>query len=163
MSVLALLAVALGGGIVAALLGAWFERLSALEVARLLVQAELLANLAAHNSFALLGPDDDAPHVDYSTSAWVTHSARLAVRAQRYPDVWSSLISLYGVMTVIPYQTGPLEASTAERANYAVANIDALELRALELVPVYGPRRAWVIWRERRRARAAYLEAHADG
>lgn len=159
MSVLAFLAVALGGGIVAALLGSWFDRLSALEVARLLVRAELIADLAAHHSFAVLGPHDEAPPVRYSTGAWLAHRDRLAIRAQRYPDVWDALSSFYGIMTVVPYQDAPLEASSLESLNYSVANIDALEPRTLELVPVYGPLRAWSIWRERRRAKAAHSRA----
>jgi hypothetical protein len=157
-NVIALLAVALGGGIVAALLGSWFDRLSALEVARLVVQAELMANLAAHHAFAAIGPDDEAPHVQYSTSAWLTHRDRLAIRAQRFPDVWQALTNFYALVLALPYDSSPLDESSEAQASYAVANLDVLEPSTFELVPVYGPRRAWAIWRERRLARAAHAK-----
>jgi hypothetical protein len=143
MTVFAVIAAALGGGIVAAWLGSWFDRLSALEVARLVVLGELMANLAIHHSFDLLGPDEIPPQVHYSTSAWLTH--------RDYPDVWLQLGTFYGVVASIPGYSQQLDPNTEKSITYAVANLDVLELTPFELVPVYGPRRAYSIWRERRR------------
>jgi hypothetical protein len=53
-----------------------------------------------------------------------------------------------------------LDASVEEILNYAVANMDALGVDGLlELVAVYGPRRGFAEWRDRRRRRRKYLAA----
>jgi hypothetical protein len=149
-TVLAVVVAALGGGIVAAWVGSWFERLAAFEDARLIVLAELMGDLASHHALDITPPEDRLPVV-YSTSAWVTHRERLAVRAQRHPDLWSAVGSFYTVVGSTPGFGGLLEQSMEESATFAVANFDLLELSTLELVPVYGPRRAWRMSRERRR------------
>jgi hypothetical protein len=160
-NVLAVIVAALGGGIIAAWIGSWFDRLAALETARLVVLAELMANLAIHHSFDMLEPDERPAHVIYSSSAWLTHRDRLAVRFQRYPDLWSALYTFYGIVTSLPRYSEPLEESVEQSITYAIANLDLLELSTLELVPVYGPRRAYTRWRERRRREVSAPEPTA--
>jgi hypothetical protein len=151
MTVLAVIVAALGGGVVAAWVGSWFDRLAALEIARLLVLGELMANLAIHHSLDMLKPGDKPAGVVYSSSAWLTHRDRLAVRSQRQPELWSALTTFYGIITSLPQLGEPLEKNVEWSITYAIANLDLLEPGTLELVPVYGPRRAYTIWRERRR------------
>ncbi len=152
---------ALGGGIAATWFDSWFNRLAAHERARLIVLAELMANLAIHHSFDMLGPDERPVYVVYSSSAWLTQRERLAVRSQRYPDVWSALYTFYGIVTSLPRFSEPLEESVEQSITYAIANFDLLELSTLELVPVYGPRRAYAVWGERRRRKVSAPEPTA--
>jgi hypothetical protein len=93
--------------------------------------------------------------VRYSTSAWLTHRDRLAIRAQRFPELWQALNNFYALVIALPFDSGPLDAGSEEWATYAVANPDLLAPSTLELVSVYGPRRGWATWRERRRRRAS--------
>jgi hypothetical protein len=114
----------------------------------------LIANLAIHHSFDVVEPDERPAQVNYSSSAWLTHRDRLAVRSQRYPDVWSALGTSYSIVMGVP-SSGQLAESVEQSITYAVANFDLLDLSTLEAVPVYGPRRAYTMWRERRSRRVA--------
>jgi hypothetical protein len=150
-SLLAVIGGALGGGIVAAWFGSWFDRLNAFERSRLIVLAELMGNLASHHALCTLEPGERPVNVVYSSSAWVAHRDRLAVRAQRHQDVWLKLVIFYGTVASQPRFNQPLVEEVEEAANYAVANFDLFELGMFELVPVYGPRGAYNTWRERHR------------
>jgi hypothetical protein len=152
---LAIVVAALGGGIVAAWVGSWFNRLAAFEDARLVVFAELMGNLAIHHAIENTPPAERVP-VLYATSAWLTHRERLAVRAQRDPDLWQAVAGFYTVVDSTPGYRGPLDETTEKSVTYAVANFVALELSTLELVPVYGPRRAWRMSRQRRHRAASF-------
>jgi len=69
-----------------------------------------------------------------------------------------ALSTFYGMIASLPAFDGPLDESLERSITYAVANLDFVELGTLELIPVYGPRRAYANWRKRRRQNASVCQ-----
>jgi hypothetical protein len=97
MTVAALLAAALGGGIIAALLDAWFTNLRAYEIARLRVIDELDSinamnlNLQHLDIYRMAFTAEELARLRYPTGAWTEGEPVMVIRLSRdHPNCSSS-------------------------------------------------------------------------
>jgi hypothetical protein len=148
MTVAALLAAALGGGIIAALLDAWFTNLRAYEIARLRVIDELDSinamnlNLQHLDIYRMAFTAEELARLRYPTGAWTEGEPVMVIRLSRdHPKLLFQLSALYSSIALSP--TAPplpddLNASLAE----CHRDLKAARLGLLGRTVVYGPRYA---------------------
>jgi len=144
-SVIALLASALGGGIVASLLQAWFAHLRAYETARLQVLDDLDSMNAMSQGLVQFGEGltpAELERMRYPTETWSANRAVMATRLQRQdPDLLMGLSSLFSALTLTPL-VGPLENELLANLPKLYARLGATTLGVLGSSIVYGPRYA---------------------
>ncbi len=150
----ALLAAALGGGIVASLLEAWFANLRAYETARLLVRSELTAMAVMSESLRTTRevPADLRATVHYPTDAWRANGAKLAMRLERRGGgVFRALSSFYTFIDGFPAQGQPLTGPSAQQLDALRKALATATLNVFGEAVVYGPIAAVKRYRRRRR------------
>lgn len=155
MTVAAIIAAALGGGIVASVLESWFARLRAYETARLLVLADLAA--IASLSKALTMPSSypaDVERIVYPTEGWRQNRAYLATRLQSNPGLFGRLSAIFTVIEAgKPY--GPLRGPLPDEVGELRRELTRERLGVIGESVVYGPRRALRRYRKLRARRKA--------
>jgi hypothetical protein len=133
MNFVSLALAALGGGVIATLLGSWLEHLRRFESSGLIVLAELMGNQA----IALALGDVSTPSARFSFKAWIEHRDRLALRIQRDSYLWLALTSYYTALESQP-ESQEITDDMANMLVYAIANLAGDWLNPLEAVLVYG-------------------------
>lgn len=152
MTVVALVASALGGGIVASIIESWFASLRAFETARLLVLGDLAAMSALSKTLGSmkLSPEDVA-RISYPTGSWPENRARIATRlARRDPSLLGRLSGFMIVIASIP-PNGPLHGESLTELDDLRRLLSSLSLGLVGDFVVYGPRHATERYRKRRR------------
>jgi len=155
-TVLVVIASALGGGIVASLLEAWFRSIREYEAARLLVLSDLIAMRAISDGLGTLAEPlsaTDIARLRFPTSAWTQGRSRLATRLLRHDSrLFGRLSGFFAVIEGSP-PSGPLiDESHTELLNLR-AELTQATLGVFAETVVYGPRYAWGRHRRRRHRR----------
>jgi len=151
----ALLAAALGGGVLALLLDAWYTNLRGYETARLQVLDDLDSiwamskALAEHrDSFAPAALDE----MRYPTGAWREYRAVMAIRLERTdPQLLVRLSKLFSALDLSVVRA-PLDDSLLTMTVDLLRDIRTATVGDVGLLVVYGPRYLARNRRERRQA-----------
>jgi hypothetical protein len=153
-TIAALLASALGGGIVAALLEAWFANVRAYETARLLTLGDLSAMHALSRGLSMLTqslPPADVARLRFPTGAWTENRTRLATRINRRdPGLFGRLSGFFAVIEASP-PSGPLTGESLKQLEELRSELTQATLSVVGESIVYGPRDAIKRYRKRRR------------
>lgn len=161
MTIAYFIATAIGGGIVASALEAWFANMRAYETARLLVLAELMAIVSLSRALAMPSSQPyDPSRVSYPTEAWRQNGTLLVTRLARFdPRLFAHLS---GVFTTLESArpNGPLDDGILGPLQKARHGLSQARLGLLGETVVYGPRHAVHRYR-RRRAGEARPEARS--
>lgn len=159
MTIAALIAAALGGGIVASLLESWFARMRAYETARLLVLSDLVAIRALSDALAMPSSyPADVDRVVYPTGAWRENRGMLATRLQSKSALFGRLSAMFTMIEAgKPY--GPLQGDFPKNLKELHRELGRARLGLVAESVVYGPRQAWRRYRKLR----AVERAHAAG
>ena len=141
-----LVAAALGGGVVASILEAWYANLRAYETARLQAVDDLDSMLAVSGALAAVGDQlgaEERAAIRYPTAGWRSNFAVMAVRLERGDSgLLERLAKVFVTIEVTPVAE-PLPDQLKDDVHDVLRDVRSAQVGTLGKLVVYGPRYAW--------------------